>query len=251
MLMDLGRHRLNGFAAEPRPSPAGRRGVRRRTRPRQQEQQAAPSAPRTEDILHPLVPDDGLVIGLACDINTWGIVERQFVVPQPWGDRVEETFRLAFVATWQRIPKDDRKLLLTYWRAEPPFRLEGRRGGPSCPRPFIRIDVEGAARHAPRGSVESFGRVLSFPLSLVEGDPACLRAEIARTLAASYRQANGEFWALYMNMVEEPLERWEQRQQTPVTDAAMDRKAKPLERAHLARLTAAIAGIVERWGMTS
>lgn len=249
--MDLGRHRLNGFAAEPSPPPAGRRGVRRRARPRQPEQQAAPSAPKVEDILHPLVPDDGLVMGLACDIGTWGVVERQFVVPQAWADRVEETFSLAFVATWLRIPRDDRNLLLTYWRAEPPFRPEGRRGGPSCPRPLIRIDVAEAARHESRGSVESFGRVLSFPVSLVEGDPACLRAEIASTLAATYRQANGEFWPLYMNMVEEPLARWEQRQQTPVTDAAMDRKAKPLERAYLARVRTAIARIVERWAATA
>lgn len=249
--MDLGRHRLNGsHSPDPRPSPASRRGVRRRALSQSERPTVAPAVLKTEDILRPLVPEDGLVFGVACDINNWGLVERQLVIPQSWGERVEGIFRLAFAATWQRIPKDDHTQLLTYWRQEPPYRPEGRRGGPSCPRPLIRIDVEEGAQFEQRGLVECCGRILSFPASLLEGDPSRLRSAIARTLASTYRYATREFWGLYLKMVDEPLERWEQRQKKPVTDAVLDRKALPLEKAYRVQVAAAIDGILSRWGLT-
>lgn len=245
--MDLGRHRLNGsHSPDPRPPQAGRRGVRRRARSQPERPTVSPAVPKTEDIHRPLVPVDGLVFTVAGDIGNSGIVERQFTVASPWADRIEEAFRPAFVATWQHIPKDDRALLLTYWRQEPPYRPEGRRGGPSCPRPLIRIDVgEGIQR----GMVECCGRILSFPASLLEGDSHRLRSAIARTLAATYRFATREFWALYLSMVDEPLERWQRRRKKPVTDAENDRKALPLEMAYRVQVAASIDGILGRWGL--
>lgn len=244
--MDVGRPRITPNPSTPfRPS-------RGRVRPRSQpDHLTKPPAPAANDLLA-LVPEDGLVFAIGCDIGCiTGAVERQVSVPHALAERIEATFRPAFAAIWKRIPAEEQSLLMAYWREEPCHRVGGRRGGPSCPRPLILIDIESATfAHDNHEGVESFGRVLSFPASLTKGDPQVLQSIIGRALAIAYRFATREHWGLLLSVVDEPLERWQRRQKRPVSDALVDRKAKPLEQAYRAQVAAAIDGVLGRWGLT-
>lgn len=244
--MDLGQLRFTPNPSTPSRPSRGR--VRRRSQP---DHLTKPPAPAANDLLRPLVPEDGLVFAIGCDIGCiTGAVERQVSVPHALAERIEATFRPAFAAIWKRIPAEEQSLLMAYWCEEPCHRVGGRRGGPSCPRPLILIDIESANfAQDNREGVESFGRVLSFPSSLTKGEPQFLQSTIGRALAIAYRFATREHWGLLLSVVDEPLERWQQRQKRPVSDALVDRKAKPLEREYLKQVETALDGILCRWGL--
>lgn len=246
--MDLGQLRFNGNRfTDPGPPRPGRRRLRPRSASDQVSRAPAQGA---DDILRPLVLEDGLVFGIGCDIGTWGAIERQVPVSHALVERIEKTFRPAFAAVWKAIPPDEQSRLLTHWREEPIYRLGGRRGGPTCPRPLILIDLEDASSsNGNSEGVESCGRILSFPAALTKGKPQLLQSAISRALATTYRLATREHWGLLLSIVEEPLERWQRRQKKPVGEAAIDRKAKPLERAYLKQVEAALDGINARWGL--
>jgi hypothetical protein len=71
---------------------------------------------------------------------------------------------------------------------------------------------------------------------------------IARALAVTSLYATRRHWALAMEMIEEPLARWERRQGKNADDATRDRKIDRLEAAHLRAYESEIVDVLRRWG---
>jgi hypothetical protein len=150
------------------------------------------------------------------------------------------------VSVWSRIPASARRTLMGYWRGSPEH--EGsllHRPGPQWP--VIR-GVDGGQDSAPRSACEDFGSRLTFHLPAALGGSAQLASVIARGLAQCFRFAARRFWALYLEMVEEPMNAWEKAEGRHAKAAQSRAKCKALERAYLKRYEAELAKIVADWG---
>jgi hypothetical protein len=160
---------------------------------------------------------------------------------------VEAVFCGAFRAVWARLPEPDRQVLLRYWRAGP----EGHRpGGPPAPptaRPLIRLADVGRWS-PPFSTCDGLGHHLTFPTSLVTEHEALLPAVIARTLALALRYATRAHWALYLKVIDGPMDRWEARHGKRATDAARDARLGRLEGAYLRAYEEEVAQILRGWG---
>jgi hypothetical protein len=91
---------------------------------------------------------------------------------------------------------------------------------------------------------------LAFPTSLVTEDGGLLRAVIARTLAVALRYTTRAHWALYLKVIDGPMDRWEARHGKQATDAAREARLGKLEGAYLRAYEEEVAQILRGWGFT-
>jgi hypothetical protein len=153
-----------------------------------------------------------------------------------------QTFRLGFNRIWAQIPAGGRASLLCYWRQPLPG---GHLPAPHT-RPLIRVvDVLPGSSSSP---VDRLGNEFNFPFSLVAENPQGLPAVIARALAVASLYATRRHWALAVELIEDPLERWSRRQGKNADDATRDAKIDRLEAAHLRAYKAEVAGVLRAWG---
>jgi hypothetical protein len=154
---------------------------------------------------------------------------------------IEEPFRDAFCEVWEQIPRTDRNLLLRYWRTQAGRTL------PLHTNPLIRlVAVPPWSLVPPRFA--SLGRELNFLLVEIEAKPDNLRSEIATALAQVLLIADRRHWALILEQIEEPIERWEKRQGTKLDDTKREAKLDKLEQAYLRASAKEIKQIVRGWG---
>jgi hypothetical protein len=93
-----------------------------------------------------------------------------------------------------------------------------------------------------------FGFELTFPASLVLGQPECLHREISFALAQTLRCATRQHWALVLSMLEEPMARWERRRRGQATEEECDRKWDALLKPYLRAYQQEVTQILRRWG---
>jgi hypothetical protein len=158
-----------------------------------------------------------------------------------------ETFRLAFLSVWARVPEPDRRLLQTYWRDQPDRAAWADRYSPRYATVRIRV-VDGVDWSPSYSACERLGNELVFPTSLVTEHPDRLPCVIARTLALAVRYANGAHWGLYLRVVEDPMEAWEARHGAGATDAERDAQLGRLEKACLLEYEKDVRRILRGWG---
>jgi hypothetical protein len=89
---------------------------------------------------------------------------------------------------------------------------------------------------------------LTFPASLVTEHEDLLPAVIARTLALALRYASRAHWALYLKVIDGPMDRWEARHGRRATDAARDARLGRLEESYLRAFEEEVAQILRGWG---
>jgi hypothetical protein len=160
---------------------------------------------------------------------------------------VEETFRRTFSKVWHQIPEADRQALCAYWRDKTAPASPGAWRLPLHPRPSIRV-VDSLPGSPSPPVCDDFGTKLNFALSLVAEQPDRLPAAIGRALVEAYLFASRRHWALALELVEEPLERWERRRGKNIDDDARDAKIDRLEAAHRIAYEEEIAEVLARWG---
>jgi hypothetical protein len=160
---------------------------------------------------------------------------------------VEDTFRTAFLAVWDAVTEPDKRTLLAYWRAQE--ELAPHPYPPPGPhlRPSLRVkDID--PPDDTYAIVSRLGHELTFPLAVVAERPDRLPLTIARALAQVHLHATRRHWGLALEIVEEPLARWERRMGQKTTDASRDAKIDRLEAAHRRAYEKEIAAILTRWG---
>ncbi len=154
-------------------------------------------------------------------------------------DDVALTFRAAFTGVWERIPPADRQRLLVYWRHGPDSRSHEKKHGP-----LIQVVCQPTT---PEVVLARCGMEISFPATLVIGQPHRLLLEIARTLAQVYRLATREHWGLVLEQIEEPLQLWERHEGARATESQRDKLVKALEAEYLEKYEASVLKIVRAW----
>src|SRR5262249_28600035 len=95
---------------------------------------------------------------------------------------------------------------------------------------------------------DGLGHHLTFPNSLVTEHEDLLPAMIARTLAQALRYATRAHWALYLRVIDGPMDRWEARRGKQATDAARDARLGKLEGAYLRAFEVEVTHILRGWG---
>jgi len=155
------------------------------------------------------------------------------------------TFRLAFQAAWDRIPRSAALLLVRFWNKPDPI-LPDDYIVPTC-KPLIQI----VDRLPSDQSCTKFGHELTFPVTLMTQPPDCIAFEIARALAQVFHMANRRHWRLIQERIEQPLEAWEASQPKKITHAARDRKLDVLEAEYLRVYHAEMADLLRGWGFAS
>lgn len=178
----------NGFCSH-----QGKRTGKRASNSRKKGSTSPPLGEQVRDL--PLVAKDGLFFRFIPGVRD--------ALPHQDFDPVviAQTFRGAFTGVWEQIPPADRQRMLTYWHATHTHDKKHS--------PLIQVACPPSA---PEVVLAAWGTELTFPTSLVAGQPHLLQFEIARTLAQSYRLATSEHWSLILEVIEEPLERWESQQ---------------------------------------
>lgn len=160
---------------------------------------------------------------------------------------VTDAFRLAFQSVWAGIPDDDRRRLRDYWRTQKRLPSYDEPWPPPPHRPLIQITDDEPWSHEYQ-VCRHFGAELNFPVSLVLEHSDRITSVIGRTLAQVFRLATRQHWGLYLELVEEPLARWEQHLGRKVTDAARDRKLDELEAEYFPVYESEMAELLRRWG---
>lgn len=159
---------------------------------------------------------------------------------------IADSFCQTFGDVWSGLPEPDRQRLLGYWRKRPPVpsydlaALQQR-------WPAIRLIDAGSCSSA-QLRIKTAGYELNFPATLVAEQPASLSFTIVRVVAVVYRYATGEHWGLVIEMVEQPMDRWERRRKGNFTDEEAELKHATLERQFIRRHEEAIAEVLSRWG---
>jgi hypothetical protein len=156
---------------------------------------------------------------------------------------VEDTFRVAFLGVWQRIPEPDRQRLLSYWRGQPPTAGTDPRLA-RYSRPAIRV-VEGDLSSPVCGRL---GHELTFSIALATESPAGLPHAVARALAQVCLFVSRGYWALVEERFEQPLDRWERLHGKKATDASRLAKEAAVEKEFLKAYEAEVAGVLSGWG---
>jgi hypothetical protein len=160
---------------------------------------------------------------------------------------IREAFRHGFTDIWSLVSRHaDRQRLLDYWNGprEPP--LPSDRPVAPHPRPLIQVIDAGLSPPAP-SVCSKLGHQLDFPAALVLGQPDRLAGEIARALAQVLMLANRRHWRLIIDLIEDPLKRWERQQGRKVTDTARDQKLDELEAEYVGVYESEVAQILRRW----
>jgi hypothetical protein len=166
--------------------------------------------------------------------------------PEAKAKVVEDTFRRAFVAVWNALPERDQERLLIYWRNGTDLPASGSPCPVAHARPLIRV-IDG--RWSPSSpTCDGLGHHLTFPTSLVTEHEDLLPAVIARTLAVALRYSTRAHWALYLKVIDGPMDRWEARHGKRATDAAREAALDRLEQAYLREYEAEVTRIVRGWG---
>jgi hypothetical protein len=170
------------------------------------------------------------------------------VVAQPGRPRrddqlIEEHFRAAFVRIWEDIPEQDRRTLTRYWHDQPDT---GRPGG-AGPRPEIRV-LDWASCAPPPPACDRLGHRLTFAVVPADEPAGRLPLLIARALAQAHLFATRRHWALAIDLIEEPLARWEKRRGKDADDAARERKLDLLEAAHRKAYEGELEQRLRAWG---
>ena len=145
------------------------------------------------------------------------------------------------------LPERDRGRLLSYWRGGTDLPASGS----PCPaphaRPLIRV-VDG--RWSPSFSTcDGLGHCLTFPASLMTEGQDLLPAVIARTLALALRYATRAHWALYLKVIDGPMDRWEARHGKRATDAGRAEHLGRLEEQYHRSYEAEVVRILRGWGI--
>jgi hypothetical protein len=184
--------------------------------------------------------------GRGCCALADGLVFR--VVTQPSRPRrdvrlIEERFRAAFACAWDTIPEQDRWLLLRYWHDRPDT---GRPVG-AGPRPEIRV-LDRVSCAPPPPACDRLGHRLTFAVAPADEPASRLPLLVAHALAQVWMLATKRHWKLYLEMIEEPLARWEKRQGKKADDAARERKLDLLEAAHRRAYEAELQQRLRAWG---
>src|SRR5438128_715219 len=95
----------------------------------------------------------------------------------------------------------------------------------AVPTPCPLIEIVDVGPWSPAHEVCSrSGSVLNFPASLVATHSHLLPWEIAKALVQVYRYASRKHYGLILELIDEPLERWERQQGKKITDARRDKK---------------------------
>ncbi len=122
--------------------------------------------------------------------------------------RVQKVFPGAFAKVWSRIPLEDRREMLLYWRRD----LRPQSQPQSTPQqahfPLVEVIDVGSAS-PPEPAFEHSQTRFQIPGPLVTGETALLKNAIARLMAESHLYATGKRQDLWDRLVEEPMQRWE------------------------------------------
>jgi hypothetical protein len=159
---------------------------------------------------------------------------------------IAEAFRGAFLGVWGRLPGQDRERLRAYWRGDLD-RLPG--SGPFAPRPASpRIRIVAQVPWSPADFLtDKLGTELNFPADLVTEHPDELPHAVARALAEAHLHATRRHWGLALELIEEPLARWERRMGRRANDVNRDARIDQLEAAHRLAYAKEIGAILARW----
>jgi hypothetical protein len=172
---------------------------------------------------------------------------RQVEVTADQAAAMAHTFGEAFRAVWAAIPAADRRCMLDYWRGPRPFPWDLNLGPPPRHIPVIQILLDPGPGPLTAAVCAELGFELTFPDALIVDEPDRLPGEIVRVLLQTHRYASGRHWELNWDMIEEPLEQWEQEQGGDASDEARDRKRDGLEEAFLRVHHAEVAELLTRW----
>lgn len=142
---------------------------------------------------------------------------------------------------WDHIPATDQQCMQDYWHGESWSESAGYCEVQPPHKPLIQLTDTGSS------TCERFGLVLSFPVALIE-EPERLAAEIANVLACVFRYASRDFWHLYMETVERPMEAWEKSRKKPISSSARRKKEAALEQEYRRKHDAAVNEVLCRWG---
>jgi hypothetical protein len=156
---------------------------------------------------------------------------------------IEERFRAAFVRAWDGIPGQDRRRLLRYWRDQ----TDAGRPLGTGPRPEIRV-LDRVSCAPPPPACDRLGHRLTFAVASADEPAGRLPLLIAHALAQIWMLATKRHWKLYLEMIEEPLARWEKRQGKKADDAARERKLDLLEAVHRKAYEAELQQRLRAWG---
>ena len=187
----------------------------------------------------PLVEEDGLCFRVTAGVRG-GLARHDFDPVAVAGG-----FRAAFVGVWEKLPPADRRRMLAYWRRGGESLPLASRARDEQPAPLIRV-VCGA--EPPDDVIARCGMEISFPASLVLGQPHELVGEVARALAGVHRYVSREHWGLILAVIEEPFDLWERGQGADAADDRREEKLDELEAEYLRRFTARIDQIIVLWG---
>jgi hypothetical protein len=160
---------------------------------------------------------------------------------------IAETFRLAFLGVWQQVRGQDRERLRDYWRGQPDRLLEASPFALRYASPRIRI-VTGVPWSPADFLSDNLGTEFTFPLGLVTEHPDELPHAIARGLAEGHLYASRRHWGVALELIEEPLARWEKRMGKKLNDETRDAKIDQLEAAHRRAYEKEIMATLTAWG---
>lgn len=192
-----------------------------------------------------LVEKDRLFFGVLSHASRPASHQRQAEDSAGQDSSVRLTFRRVFGEVWCRIPEPDRQILLIYWREQRPRSLYGDCSPPPRHNPLIRV-IDAGSLTSTYPLCEKIGHQLNFPISLVTDER--LPTVIARALARVYLYASREHWRLVMELIEEPLAKWESQEGKTATEASHAKKVDALEKAFLRKHDLALARVMKRWG---
>ncbi len=164
----------------------------------------------------------------------------------PGSTELGQRFCAAFVNVWNRVTPADRQRLLCYWR-DPEARVDTDAWIPVEMRPVIQIVPDGSMAEED-GILGQFGRIMSFPMSLVEAPTDHLTREIARSLAQVYRFESRAHYALILDALDDPLAEWERAQRSRIRPSRREQKLRALEQEYRRQYAAQMAEILGRWG---